>query len=110
MRELEPSEFAAIARELSITPEDLDTLVHKGPQAVDELPKLPKALGIDETALARNQPLVLRDMERVCAACQQKHQCSRDLRDGTSAEHFDEYCLNASTIDALDRKQRNRAV
>ena len=56
MRELEPSEFAAIARELSITPEDLDTLVHKGPQAVDELPKLPKALGIDETALGRNQP------------------------------------------------------
>lgn len=57
MRELEPSEFTAIARELSITPEDLDTFVHNGPQAVDELPKLLKVLGVDETALARNQPL-----------------------------------------------------
>jgi hypothetical protein len=107
MRELEPSEFTAIARELSITPEDLDTFVHNGPQAVDELPKLLKVLGIDETALARNRPPVLREMERVCAACQQKHRCSRDLRDGTIAENFERYCLNASTIDALDRKQRN---
>jgi hypothetical protein len=107
MRELEPNEFTGIARELGITPEDLDTFVRKGPQAVDELPKLLKALGIDETALGRNQPLVLRDMERVCTACQQKHRCSRDLKTGTSAEHFEDYCLNALTIDALDRKQRD---
>ncbi len=110
MRELEPNQFAGIARELGITPEDLDTFVGKGAKAVDELPKLLKALGIDETALARNQPLVLRDMQRVCAACQQKHRCSRDFKAGTTAEHFDDYCLNASTIDALDRKQKDRAV
>ncbi len=55
MRELEPSEFTAIARELSITPEDLDTFVHNGPKAVDELPKLLKVLGIDETG-TRAQP------------------------------------------------------
>jgi hypothetical protein len=61
-RELEPSEFTAIARELSITPENLDTFVHNGPQAVGELRKLLKVLGIDETALARNQPPVLRDI------------------------------------------------
>ena len=72
MRELEPNQFTGIARELGITPDDLDTFVSRGPQAVDELPKLLRALGIDETALARNQPLVLRDMKRVCAACQQK--------------------------------------
>ena len=110
MRELEPNQFTGIARELGITPDDLDTFVSRGPQAVDELPKLLRALGIDETALARNQPLVLRDMERVCAACQQKHLCSRDLKAGTTPKYFDEYCLNASTINALDIRQRDRAV
>ena len=58
-------------------------------------------LGIDEEALARTQPLVLRDMERVCALCTHKGQCDRDLAAGTAAEHYEEYCLNAPTIDVL---------
>ena len=66
--------------------------------------KLLMALGIDEGAISRTQPLVLRDMARVCASCQQKRQCDRDLDAGTSAQHYEGYCLNASTIDALDLK------
>jgi hypothetical protein len=86
----------------TISPADLDTFVCQGPHAVDELPKLLTALGIDEKALSRTQPLVLCDMVRVCASCQQKHQCDRDLDAGTFAQHYQEHCLNASTIDALD--------
>jgi len=97
-------EFAAIAHDLGVTPDDLDTFVRQGPHAADELPKLLKALGIDETAIARTQPLVLRDMERVCAVCQHKRQCDHDLAAGRSAQHYEEYCGNAATIDALDRK------
>ena len=77
------------------------TLVRQGPHAADELPKLLKALGIDEAALARTEPLVLRDMERICALCNHKRQCNHDLAAGTSAEHYHQYCLNASTIDDL---------
>ena len=44
-------------------------LVRQGPHAADELPEMLKALGIDEDKLARTEPLVLRDMERVCAMC-----------------------------------------
>lgn len=69
----------------------------------EELPKLLKVLGVDEADLARTQPLVLRDMERVCALCHHKRQCDRDLAAGTSAEHYKEYCLNAPTIDDLGR-------
>ena len=63
--------------------------------------RLLKALGIDEADLSRTEPLVLRDMERVCAMCAHKRQCDRDLAAGTSAEHYEGYCLNASTIDSL---------
>jgi len=101
MRQLDTSEFDRIASELRVSPGDLNELVRQGPHAADELPKMLKVLGIDEEALARSQPLVLRDMERVCALCHHKAQCDRDLADGTAAEHYEGYCPNAPTIDVL---------
>jgi hypothetical protein len=107
LRELNTSEFDRIASELRVSPGDLTELVRQGPHAADELPQMLKALGIDEEALARTQPLVLRDMERVCAICQQKGPCDRDLEAGTSAEHYQGYCPNAAAIEQLDQTATN---
>ena len=102
MRHLDASEFNRIASDLRLSPADLDELVRQGPHAADELPKLLKALGISEADLARVEPMVLHDMERVCALCGHKRECDRDLAEGTSAEHYREYCLNAPTIEQLE--------
>jgi hypothetical protein len=101
IRHLNMTDFDRIANDLRISPNDLSELVRHGPHAADELPKLLKVLGIDEADLARVQPLVLRDMERVCAVCHEKGRCDRDLAAGTSATHYEGYCLNAPTIDVL---------
>jgi hypothetical protein len=101
MREMDAANFRQIASELRMTSADLEALVRQGPHAADELPKMLKALGIDQEALARTEPLVLRDMERVCALCNHKRQCDRDLAAGTSAAHYEQYCANAPTIDGL---------
>jgi hypothetical protein len=101
IRQMDRADFDRIASDLRVSPGDLDALVHRGPHAADELPKLLKALGIDQADLARTEPMVLRDMERVCALCHQKRQCDRDLAAGTSAEHYEGYCLNAPTINNL---------
>jgi hypothetical protein len=101
MREMDAANFGQIASELRISSADLAALVRRGSHAADELPKMLKALGIDRHALARAEPLVLRDMERVCARCNHKRQCDRDLAAGTSAEHYEDYCGNAPTIDGL---------
>jgi transcriptional regulator with XRE-family HTH domain len=101
IRQMDRADFDRIASDLRVSPGELDELVHHGPHAADELPKLLKGLGIDEAALARTEPLVLRDMERVCALCHSKSQCDRDLAAGTSAAHYEGYCLNASTIHDL---------
>ena len=103
MRQLDRFDFNRIASDLRVSPGDLDTLVRQGPHAADELPKLLRALGIDQADLARTQPLVLRDMERVCALCHSKGQCDRDLAAGTSAGHYEGYCLNAPTIELLNQ-------
>jgi transcriptional regulator with XRE-family HTH domain len=101
LRQLNTQEFDRIAGELRVSPSDLNELVRQGPHAADELPMMLKALGIDEDTLARTQPLVLRDMERVCALCHHKGECVRDFAAGTAAEHYEEYCPNAPTIDVL---------
>ena len=72
--------------------------------AADELPQMLQALGIDLEGLARTEPLVLRDMERVCSLCNHKRQCDRDLAAGTAAAHYEEYCGNADTIDGLGKR------
>jgi len=101
IRQLDRTDFDRIAGDLRILSNDLDQLVRQGPHAADELPKMLKALGIDEGDLARTEPLVLRDMERVCAVCQHKRQCDHDLAAGTAAAQYEDYCANAPTIDQL---------
>jgi hypothetical protein len=101
IRQMDRADFDRIASDLRISPGELDALVDQGPHAADELPKLLKALGIDEADLARTEPMVLRDMERVCALCHHKRQCDRELAAGTSAEHYQGYCPNAPTIHDL---------
>jgi uncharacterized protein YjiS (DUF1127 family) len=103
MRQMENADLERIAGDLRISAGDLEELVRQGPHAADELPRLLKTLGIDENNLASAQPMLLRDMERVCALCGHKGQCDRDLVAGTSAEHYAEYCSNAPTIETLHK-------
>ncbi len=104
LREIDSRDFARIAQELSVTPDELNRFVRRGPHASDELPRLLKSLGIDESTRSRTQPLLRRDMIRVCAGCQQKARCDRDLDTGTSAQHYEEYCPNAPNIDGLNER------
>ena len=109
IRRMDTADFNRIASDLRVAPGVLDILVRQGPHAADELPKLLKSLGIDEADLARSQPLVLRDMERVCAMCVSKRRCDRDLAAGTSAGHYEGYCLNAPTIESLGQSEHARS-
>jgi hypothetical protein len=103
MRELR-DDFVRIARDLCVSPAELDAVVRQGPHASDELPRLLKVLGIDQATLSRTQPVLQRDMVRVCASCGQKALCNHDLDAGASAQHYEEYCPNAPAIDELNRK------
>lgn len=110
MCQFDSAEFGRLAQDLGVTSSDLDDLVRQGPHHVDELPLLLRTLGIDEDALARTQPLVLRDMERVCALCRHKSECDHDIADGTLAQHYDAYCANKMTLDALEQEAHREHV
>jgi uncharacterized protein YjiS (DUF1127 family) len=104
LRDMNSGEFARIAQDLCVSPAELDAVVRQGPHASDELPRLLKSLGIDEATLSRTQPVLQRDMVRVCASCQQKARCNSDLDAGTLAQHYEQYCPNAPAIDELDQR------
>jgi len=95
-----PSVVESIANDLQLAPADLEELVRRAPTA-DELPRLLEALGISARDLARVEPIVGANLERVCALCESKRECNRDLASGASAEHYQEYCLNAPKIAQL---------
>ena len=94
-------DVAGIARELKITPTELATLAKHGPKAANLLEKLLLALGVDPEGLANDDPLVMRDLQRLCITCGYKRQCELDLAKGELADNFREYCPNAFTLDAL---------
>ena len=97
----DPGELERVASDLNVTSADLEMLVRQGSQAANELPYTLTALGIDETALQRAQPALLRDMERVCSFCTHKRRCHQELAAGTAATNYVEYCENADAIDTL---------
>ena len=93
-----PSVVETIANDLQLSPADLED--HRAPTA-DELPRLLEVLGISARDLPRVEPTVGANLERVCALCESKRECNRDLASGASAEHYQEYCPNASRIARL---------
>jgi hypothetical protein len=94
-------EFRRIAHDLGVSANDLDGLVRAGPHAADELPKMMAALNLNADDIRRVEPLVMRDMERVCGLCSHKNRCDSELVAGTAAERHNEFCNNALTLDTL---------
>jgi K+-sensing histidine kinase KdpD len=99
-------EYAHIARDLSVSTGELDELVRRGAHAADALPKMMAALHIDRKAVARVEPMIMRDLERVCSLCERKQRCEHELTAGTAAEHYADFCSNASTLETLVPKSR----
>lgn len=104
MSRLDADEFSRLAGELGLAPAELDALVHRGPRAADEMPKLLRALGFDEAAIRAIQPTQRQSMERACAGCQHKAACGADLAAGIAAARYQNYCNNAAEIGAMVRQ------
>ena len=72
-----------------------------GKELRDQLKKLLLALGADRKKLAPKDPGMMRDLQRVCITCGCKPQCERELAMGSAAQHYRNYCPNASSLAAL---------
>ncbi len=104
-----PEDVRQIAKDLGISVGELCTMSAKNPHAADLLVKMLTALSVDPETLARSDPATMRDLQRLCTSCDQKGRCAHELAEGTAAEHFQSFCPNAFTLDAL-LKSKERAL
>lgn len=95
------TELTRIARDIGLAPGELYTIAAKRPDSADPLRRRLEALHVDPAALRRDDPLVMRDLERVCSVCGSRRRCERDLARFPEDAAWREYCPNAMTIDAL---------
>jgi hypothetical protein len=66
------------------------------------------ALRIDQDELACDDPLLFRELQALCTLCRSKERCVLDLtQEGDKPENrkWREYCLNATTLNALGALQ-----
>lgn len=103
IRQMNRADIELIASDLRVSANDLDRLIEAGPHSADEMPEMLKALGVDIENLVRAEPLMVRDMQRVCAQCRDKAHCHSDVAAGTAPAHYKEYCPNAPTIESLGK-------
>ena len=89
-----------IARDIGVGTSDLEQLVERGHDP-HQLPGMLKALGLDEAAVARAEPAMLRDMQRLCSFCEATGVCRESLDAGIAATSYRDFCINAPTLDAL---------
>jgi hypothetical protein len=94
-------DLARIARDIGVAPSELYTIAAKRPDAADQLKLRLEALHLDRAALLRDDPLVVRDLQRVCTMCGSKRRCVRDWARFPDDAAWRGYCPNAMTLDAL---------
>jgi hypothetical protein len=99
-------EVGHIARDVGLSESELRTIAAKRPDAADQLKLRLEAMHLDSAELQRSDPLVMRDLERVCTVCGSKRQCTRDWIRYPDDEAWRAYCPNAQTLDALDGASR----
>lgn len=95
-------EVARIAHDLNVTPGELAGLVGGSAGSAASLYKMLSALGLDRNSNKHlKDPRMIRDLERLCFACDHKARCAHELEAGTAKEHYGEFCPNAYTLDVL---------
>jgi hypothetical protein len=98
LRNIGENEVSVIARELGVSRTELKALVARDAGFPPLLGSMLSALQIDGKVLQEANPILLRDMQKVCAFCQNTRRCREELQMGSAEEHFHDYCPNSPNL------------
>ena len=100
---IDPTELGRVAAELGMTPEGLQDMVARGPDAANLLYERMRALGISRPDVEHAASGLMRDLERTCACCNEKGVCAKDLTKQPNDPGWKNYCPNAVSLESLMR-------
>jgi len=102
---LDEFEISRIAREFSLSSDQLAAVNQSAGGGAALLARIMLANGLDVEAVRRALPDVLRDLEVHCSLCREKGRCQRQIETGGAPKGFEEYCPNALTLLQLQRQK-----
>jgi hypothetical protein len=106
VEQLGAEEAASIARDIGASAPEIRALASKWPDTSESLlASRLRALKLDPATLSTTKPAVARDLSRVCTLCKDKPQCRHDLEQRPDSAAWQSYCLNTSTLKALQQEQ-----
>jgi hypothetical protein len=98
---LDTAETAQIAADVGLSVSDLVRVDQMGPHAADPMVHRLAAMGLNPEDVARVEPAVFHDLQRVCSFCDEKRQCQHELRRDPDGTEWKTYCPNMPTFEAL---------
>jgi hypothetical protein len=94
-------ERARLARDIGVSEPELCALSGKRADSAALLSQRLDQLELNPADIRNTQPLVLRDLQRVCSLCASKRKCRHDFAARPWSRAWRRYCPNALTLDAL---------
>ena len=104
-----PAETTRIALDIGVSETDFRVLAGRWPGSSDLLSQRMHQINLDASEIARVEPDVTRDLQRVCSLSAGQQRCRHDLLSDPSAPAWREYCPNAPTFAALKSEHTKRA-
>jgi len=93
-------EVGRLARDIGVGAGELERMVEAG-RDPEQLSAMLRSLDLDEAALKRAAPAMLRDMQRLCSLCETASTCQHALDTGIAPTTYRSFCANAATLEAL---------
>ncbi len=98
-----------VLHDLNVSKADLTGAVMRGAYPELLLPRMLEALDLPADRVKATYPSVASDLRRVCAQCPETTRCRRELHGHTAAAAYHEFCLNSTTLEALQADFANEA-
>jgi uncharacterized protein YjiS (DUF1127 family) len=98
-----------VLHDLNVSKADLTGAVMRGAYPKLLLPQMLHALDLPADRVEDMYPSVASDLRRVCAQCPETARCRKELHGHSAAAAFREFCLNSTTLEALQGDFANEA-
>lgn len=100
------AEMTRMAHDIGVSETEFRVLAGRWPGSSDLLSQRMHQINLDASEIARAEPGVIRDLQRVCSLCAGQQRCRHDLARDPSAPAWREYCPNAPTFAALKSEHK----
>jgi uncharacterized protein YjiS (DUF1127 family) len=98
-------ERGRLARDLGVSEYEFCSLARKPGDASALLYERLDQLQLKAAEIREVEPLLLRDLQRVCSLCASKRKCKRDFDKRPWSKVWKDYCPNALTLSALQAQR-----